>query len=35
MVGRLFKRGYVMSSYGGSSLHGGVCNDYLRWVDSS
>ena len=29
MVGRLFMRGYVMSTYGGSTLHKGVCNEYL------
>ena len=35
MVGRLFMKGSVMSTYGGSSLHEGVCNEYLRWVVSS
>ena len=35
MVGRRFMRGYVMCTYGGSTLHEGVCNEYLRWVVSS
>ena len=34
-MGRFFIRGCVMSTYGGSTLHAGVCNDYLRWVVSS
>ena len=32
MVGRLFMRGSVMSTYGGSSLHEGVSNEYLLMV---
>ena len=35
MVGRLFMRGSVMSTYDVSSLREGVCNEYLRCVISS
>ena len=34
-MGRLFMRGSVMSTDGGSSLHEEVCNEYLRWVVST
>ena len=34
-MGRFFITGSVMSTYGGSSLHEGVCNEYVRWVVSS
>ena len=34
-MGRLIMRESVMSTYSGSSLHEGVCNEYLQGVVSS